>query len=181
MDSIKALIALLQELNVEGAVFYHLDHLAEQILRLDDIAEITQCLFDNGGLVLLVCPRLFINRYPSSFQKVDHILLCSVGKVVVEDHAQDVVLELIGLHVSAQGHLPLPIAYCKALSGELESSCPFVLSLLVFLGVLPDEINDPVYQGTLLQKRQGFSIRYRIFPASIVARKLIFRNNVRQQ
>ena len=97
----------LQELNVEGTVFYHLDHLAEQILWLDDIAEVAQCLFDNGGLILFVCPRLFIID-TVILEKICHILLCPVRKVVVEDHTQDVVLELIRLHVSAQGicHCP---------------------------------------------------------------------------
>ena len=97
----------MQELNIEGAVFYHLDHLAEQILRLDDIAEIAQSLFDNGGFVLFIRPCLFITD-TVIFEKICHILLCPVGKVVVEDHAQNVVLELIRLQVPAQGicHCP---------------------------------------------------------------------------
>ena len=51
------------------------------------------------------------------------------------------------------------------------------LSLLVFLCVLPDEINDPIYKGAFLQKRQGLLNPIPDISCIHCTRKLIFRNN----
>ena len=92
----------LQELNVEGTVLNHLDHLAEQILRFDDVAEVTQSFFYDGSLVFFVIPSILVADI-IVFEKINHVLLGLVGEVVIEDHAQDIVLELVCLHVTSQG------------------------------------------------------------------------------
>ena len=46
--------------------------------------------------------------------------------------------------------------------------------------MLPDEINDPIYKGALLQKRQGLLNPIPDISCIHCARKLIFRNNIRQ-
>ena len=92
----------LQELNVEGTVLDHLDHLAEQILRFDDVAEVTQSFFNDGSFVFFVIPSILVADI-IVFEKINHVLLGFVGEVVIEDHAQDIVLELVCLHVTSQG------------------------------------------------------------------------------
>ena len=56
----KGIDCFLQKLNVKRTVFNHLDHLAEQELRFNDKAQITQSLFYNGFLVFLISPCVFI-------------------------------------------------------------------------------------------------------------------------
>lgn len=63
----------LQELNVEGTVLNHLDHLAEQILRFDDVAEITQSFFYDGSLV--------IQRSHERMKELDSETSCSDEKL----------------------------------------------------------------------------------------------------
>ena len=102
---------LLKEFDVECTVLNHLDHLTEQVFWLYNKAHITQGLFHNCGLVLFVIPSVFIADI-IVFEQVFHILLSFVREVVIENHTQYVVFELIGFHIATQsvGHSPEFIA-----------------------------------------------------------------------
>ena len=144
--------SLLQKLDVKGTVLDHLDHLAEEELRLNHIAEVTQSFLYDSFFVLRISPCLFIAD-PVIFQKVDHVLFGFVRKVVVEDHAQDVILELIGFHIAAKGVCHCPELVAKLFLMSLNRVVHFLFSLLVFLGVFSDKVHDTVDQRALLQKR----------------------------
>ena len=92
---------LLQKLDIKCTVLDHLDHLTEEVLRLNNKAHVTQSFLNHSTLVLFVFPGIFIADV-IVFEQVFHILLGLIREVVIENHTQYVVLELIGLHVTAQ-------------------------------------------------------------------------------
>ena len=92
----------LEKFDIKGAVFHHVYQVTEQILRLDYKTQITERLFHNGFPILLVGPGLFIAD-AIILQQVNHILLGTVREVIIEDHAQDVILELICFHIATEG------------------------------------------------------------------------------
>lgn len=77
------------------------DQLAEQVLGLDDVAQVLDGPLLDDGAVVGIGERLLVGQ-AVLLQDLLHVLLGALGQVAVENRPENVVAELGGIHVPAQ-------------------------------------------------------------------------------
>ena len=105
---------------------------------------------------------------------------CTVRQIVVENHAQDVVLKLIRLHITPKCVCHRPKLIAKLFLVRLNTVVHFTFSLLKFFGVLPDKVYNSVHQRAFFQQRHWFFDTVTNITGIHCAGKLIFRDEVGQ-